>query len=610
MCGIAGYIGRQRLGDERLRACLARMRHRGPDHQSWQRFETPAGAHVCLLHARLKILDLDDRANQPMAFGPLWLTYNGELYNHVELRHELENAGVRFRTTSDTEVLLAVIEQWGWGGLDRCEGMWSLACYDERDGSLHLSRDRFGEKPLYLYNDEGGLYFASEPKGIMALRGRPLAVNRQHIRRYLVHGYKSLYKTSETFFDGLAEIPAATTIHFDVVGRERQRERYWCLKYRSDRDMTRAQAVKGVFDRLVRAVEIRLRADVPLAFCLSGGVDSTALTAIARKVCQYDVHGFSIVNDDPRYDERDVLLPSVAELQIRHSTVLLQPEGFLPALRDAVCYHDAPVLTIAYFVHSRLMAAVADAGYRISVSGTAADELLTGYYDHHLAYLAEVSGDPELHAAALDAWCTRVRPYVRNPFLQDPDLFVRDAEFRDHIYFDAVGLASALTTPWGERFEEHDYTASLLRNRMMNELFHENVPVMLHEDDCNAMSYSIENRSPYLDRALAEFSYTIPTELLVRDGFAKAVLRDAVRGIAPDVVLDSSRKVGFNAPIFALLDPRDPEMRQTLLADSPIFDLVRRERIEELLDRPELPNSLSKFLFSFTSAKVFLELFT
>ena len=609
MCGIAGYIGSGVLAGARIDECLSRMQRRGPDHSEARHFATAAGS-AYLLNARLKIIDLDDRANQPMAVAGRWITYNGELYNYLELRRELETAGRLFRTQSDTEVVLQGIEHWGWDALDRFEGMWALAVYDERDGSLRLSRDRFGEKPLFMFRDNSGLYFGSEAKCITALLGRALPVNRQHVQRYLVHGYKALYKQPATFFEGLVELPAAVTLHVDAAGGEVDRRRYWTLAFQPDAGITADDAVAGVRERLTRSVELRLRADVPLAFCLSGGVDSTALAAIASRVCGYDVHGFTVVNDDPRYDERDVVEPVVAELGIRHTMMPLKTEGFLQYLGEAVRYHDAPVATIAYFVHGRLMEAVAEHGYRISVSGTAADELLSGYYDHHLQYLAELGTNDRDYAKARAGWERRVRPFVRNPHLQNPDLFLGDPDFRGHIYFDSQSFASYLREPWDEPFTEEYFTAGLLRNRMLNELSCEIVPVILHEDDLNAMYYSIENRSPFLDRALAEFCYQIPTRLLIRDGFAKAVLREAVRGIAPDIALDNPRKVGFNAPISALLDVRDRDVRRTLLADSPIFDVVRRECIEKLLDRHDLPNSESKFLFYFVSAKLFLETFS
>ena len=155
-----------------------------------------------------------------------------------------------------------------------------------------------------------------------------------------------------------------------------------------------------------------------------------------------------------------------------------------------------------------------------------------------------------------------------------------------------------------------EYTDSLLRNRMLNEMFHEAVPVILHEDDLNAMYYSIENRSPFLDRELFEFCSRIPSRYLVQNGLAKAVLRDAMSGIVPDRILKNPRKVGFNAPIFSFLDLKDPKVKRYLLDDSPIFEHVRRDKIEELIKKQHLPNSESKFLFYFLCAKVFLEEFT
>jgi asparagine synthase (glutamine-hydrolysing) len=177
------------------------------------------------------------------------------------------------------------------------------------------------------------------------------------------------------------------------------------------------------------------------------------------------------------------------------------------------------------------------------------------------------------------------------------------------MYLNADDFASYLHEPWSEPFREEDYSDRLLRNRMLNELFNEAVPVILHEDDLNAMYFSIENRSPFLDRPLFEFSRSIPTELLVRDGYAKAVLRDSMRGIAPDRVLDSRRKVGFNAPILSFLDVEDADVRAYLLDDSPVYEHVRRDRIEQLLAKDYLPNSESKFLFNFLNAKIFLEEF-
>ncbi|PIQ82364.1 MAG: asparagine synthase (glutamine-hydrolyzing) [Candidatus Omnitrophica bacterium CG11_big_fil_rev_8_21_14_0_20_64_10] len=609
MCGIAGAIGRREIPEAAVEQVLDRMGRRGPDHRAALRSRHPGGGQTLLLHSRLGIIDLDPRSNQPFRIGRRVIVTNGELYNYLELRARLEEAGVTFQTRSDTEVLLRALGQWGLEGLDRCEGMWAFALLDERAGTLTLCRDRFGEKPLYWTEQDGGVVFGSEVKFIQGLLGRPLRVNVSQLYRYLVNGYKSLYKGEDTFFEGLRELPAGGWMRIHPDGR-RENGRYWTPGFSPEEGMTRAEAVAGIRERLIRSVELRLRADVPLAFCMSGGVDSNGLIGIAKRLCGHDVHGFTIVSSDHRYDEAEAVAGAVADLQVRHTPIPVRPDRFLDQMTELVRQHDAPVYTITYFAHWQLMRAIRKAGYKISISGSGADELFSGYYDHHLAYLYEIRREPALLAASRTAWTEKVQPWVRNPFLREPDAFFRNPAMREHIYLNAEDFAGYLTRPWSEPFREAAYTGDLLRNRMLNELFHEAVPVILHEDDLNAMYFSIENRSPYLDRSLFEFAYSVPTRHLIHDGLAKSLLRDALAGIAPEGVRTNPRKVGFNAPIFSYLDVRDPEVRGRLLGESPIFEHVRRERIEQLIDQAELPNSESKFLFYFLSAKLFLEAFS
>ncbi len=584
------------------------MRRRGPDHRDWRQFRF-GPRHASLLHSRLSIIDLEERSSQPFRIGSKNLSFNGELYNYLELRRELETEGYRFVTKSDTEVLLRVIDAWGWQGLDRCEGMWAFAVYDEDDGSLTLCRDRFGEKPLYLYRTtDGGFYFASEVKFISALANHRMAVNYDHLMRFMVNGYRSLFKQRAGYFIDLEQLPPATVLKVDAAGAESS-WRYWTPDYQCDEAMSYEDAVAGVRQRLIRSVELRLRSDVPLAFCLSSGIDSNSLISIAKRELDFDVHGFTITNSDARYDESELTMKSVAELGIDHTAISSDFGELLPRLRQMVVQHDGPVSTITSCLNWVIEEAMADAGYKITVSGTAADEIFTGYFDHHNAYLFEVRNDPELFARSLENWNTHIRPIVRNPFLQNPRLYIENPGERRHIYLNNREFADYLHRPWQEPFIEAHHRGGLLRNRMLNELLEETVPVVLRDEDFNAMNFSIENRSPFLDRDLFEFCNSIPTAHLIRDGAAKAVLRDAMRGIVPDEVLDNRRKVGLNAPILEMLDVSKPEVRQELLADSPIFDFVRKDKIETLVDRAHLPNSESKFLFNFVSAKAFLDEF-
>ena len=603
MCGIAGAIGPRAPGEDRIARTRALMRHRGPDGTQVTR-RTVANHEVTLIFGRLAIIDPDERAMQPLCRGPLTVINNGEFYNYVEVRRELEALGHGFETESDTEVMLAAWQQWGEAALDRLEGMWAFALHDAASDRLILCRDRFGEKPLFVWRVGDMLYFGSEPKLLAALAGAKPDVDHDQVRRYLVNGYKSLYKQPRTFFKGVAEVPAGCFL--DLRGPAVPAPtRYWTLEHRP-RPMSAADALDGARERLEDAVRIRLRADVKVAFCLSGGIDSSTLAGMAAKRFGHELHAFSIIDSDERYHELDNIEATVAYLGCDSHKVHTSTEGFFDRLSDLVAYHDKPVATLTYYLHSFLSEAISAEGYRVAISGSAADELFTGYYDHYGFWLAQMKDRPNFNRL-LDDWHDSYGAWVQNPVLKDPLTFARRPAERGHIYLNAELFRQWLVDDFDEPFEETRYTGDLLRNRMMNELFHEAVPVILKEDDLNSMRYSVENRAPYLDRRLAEFMLSVPAEHLIQDGYAKFLLRAAGEGVVVDQVRLDKRKRGFNASIDSLVDRTDPDTRDRLMAEGPIFDLVRRESIEQFIDGSMADNSFSKNLFSFISAKLFLE---
>ena len=605
MCGITGFIGRKPVPDERIRATLGLMKNRGPDYRAFASF-TRNDRHALLLHSRLSILDLDPRANQPFVIGDCTLVFNGEIYNYVELREDLRRRGVELRTTSDTEVLLQYYLLYG----DRCveyfEGMWAFAIYDAGKGSLFLSRDRFAEKPLYIMDTPDGLWFGSEIKFLKSLSGEPLAVNERQVLRYLVNGYKSLYKTGETFFHRVEELPFASCMRIEADDRRRAWS-YWTPESRI-RPMSLEEAVQGVRSHLLESVRIRLRSDVPLAFCLSGGVDSASLVSIAVKEFGSDVSTFSLIDRDERYDESDNMLATIRDVGCRHELIEIPKEEGLPRLKKLVEYHDVPVATTTYYVHSLLSEAIAMRGYRVAFSGTAADELFTGYYDHFLLHLYEMRSRPDYTRYEAE-WRERIQTFVRNPVLRNPRLYMEDPGTREHVFDNYAEFRTFTKKAFDEPFTEKRFCDNLLRNRMMNEVFEEATRVILHEDDLNSMMYSIENRSPYLDSRLFAFAYSIPPEHLIHDGYGKYLLREAMKGILNDHVRLDRQKKGFNASIHSVVNLKDPRNLEELLDPaSPIFRLVDREKVAALMKEEWLPNHHSKFLFSFINAKIFLEM--
>jgi asparagine synthase (glutamine-hydrolysing) len=284
-----------------------------------------------LVHRRLSIIDLDNRSNQPFKYKNTILIFNGEIYNYIEIRNQLKDLGHIFKTSGDTEVLIHALHEWGTEALVKLEGMWAFAWYDERDNSLILSRDRFGEKPLFIWPKNHGLYFASEIKGLVAIANETPQINDNHLIRNLVNGYKSVYKKKETFFIDIEQIPPSYILKIDSYGKKISYN-YWKPKFIENKKMTYLDAVHNTKETLINAVKLRMRSDVPVAFCMSGGVDSNSLISIATKILKYEVHGFTIVNSDARYNEQDLVNQSAKELGIKHTSVELQKKTFLKIL--------------------------------------------------------------------------------------------------------------------------------------------------------------------------------------------------------------------------------------------------------------------------------------
>ncbi len=583
------------------------MHNRGPDHFGTASGELGSYTYY-LMHSRLGIIDLDARANQPMEIDGRIILLNGEIYNYLEVRDALAAKGVRFFTESDTEVLLQAYIRHGERCVDLFEGMWAFAIHDTRRNTLFLSRDRFGEKPLYYIKNNDGFFFASQTNYLKLLVPAPLQINERQLYRYLVNGYKSLYKQAETFYRDVYEVPFSTNMLLNLEDFEIKKARYWFPRTEIDRSLTEQDAIQGFKERFIQSMRIRLRADVPMAFCLSGGVDSASIVSVASKVFGYDVHAFSIIDSDERYNERENIEATINDIGCKCSMIELEKSVNFGRLAELIAYHDAPVATITYYVHSFLTKRMHEEGYKVAFSGTAADELVTGYYDHFNLFLYEMRDHPD-YALRLQEWEGGMGRVVRNPYLKDPDLYSKNPGFRGHIYLNNNIFEGLLTKAFHEEFREERYTPSLLRNRMLNELFHEATPVILHEDDLNSMCYSIENRSPYLDSELCSFAYSIPTEYLIKNGMAKHILRSSMAGILNDQVRLDPHKKGFNASVESLFDLRDANVREEMISDGPISSIVDQRKLESLLRSQErcIPNSVSKFLFNYINAKVFLE---
>ena len=605
MCGIAGFFGYKKIIKGVINKTLISMKNRGPDFCNYFQHSYENNLSIYLLHSRLSIIDLKKRSNQPFILDKYIIVFNGEIYNFIDLKKKLINKGIILKTNSDTEILLHYYKLYGENCVDYFDGMWSFAIFNTDTKKLFLSRDPFGEKPLYFYRDKCGIFFASETKFIKNLSGKNFQINDKKINQYLSFGARALNKDNSTFFKEIYSIKNSENF---LINRELKikKKTYWKLKPKSKKFQ-----IKDIYDNsqflLMQSLERRLIADVPMAFLLSGGIDSGGLASLAVKKYNKKIDTFSVVDSDVKYNEIDNIRKVVKDLKCNNTVIKISKKNFLQKLADQIKYNHGPVFTLAQYLHSELMKKISLTGTKVVISGVGADEIYSGYYDHYLMHLA-ILKKKKNYNSELYYWKNYVSKNIRNPIFKDPDLFVNNPNFREHIYDNSKKLSIYLNIPEKFNFKEVSYSKELLTNRRANELFHETVPAILNNEDLNAMKYSIENRSPFLNRDLCEFIFSIEPDKLIKNGYSKFILRKNLEGILNEKIRLNRQKKGFNCSIETLIDLKNAKIQNFLLDDkSNIFHFVNRKKFLNFLNGNFNDNYKSKFLFSFISTKIFLD---
>lgn len=575
MCGIAGLWAFRESADARDVAAMAdAVRHRGPDGEGIARFDTTRGeeaspdgrADLVLGHRRLAILDLSDRALQPMKGWGRWVVYNGELYNYLELRAELVELGYRFTTESDTEVLLAGYDAWGAAALSRFNGMWAFVVYDPKARELFCARDRMGVKPFYYWHDGARFAFASEIKSLRRAPGVRSTPNAGIIAEYLALGLTD--HTDETFYQGVLRLPAGHWARVRV-GAPVVPTRYWSLP--SDGVATDISSASSALEAVLEdAVRVRLRSDVAVGTCLSGGLDSSSVASLvsdllraqdpaARGVGERQ-RTFTARFDDRRFDE-SAHARRIIELT-GASAHFVVPDG--ARLWDefaAVQRHqDEPVQSSSVYAQYNVFRLVRETGVVVTLDGQGADEIFAGYPAYQGIALADalVSGRARDAAdqfvgamrvggrgrdvislagrAALGLLPTRARTVVRR---------MRDRRLRAHLssqlYREARGRLEA---------REHELGAlqGSLRARLAADLTKYSLPALLRYADRSSMAFGVESRMPFLDVRLVEMAARLPSHLLVRSGWSKWILRHAMARRLPQETVWRRDKMGFVTP--------------------------------------------------------------
>ena len=577
MCGIAGYAG-PRAAEQagRVGAMLQAIAHRGPDNEGlWN------DGDVALGHRRLSIIDTSASGNQPMvsASERFVLGYNGEIYNYLELRQELAATGIRFTSDSDSEVLLAAFEAWGERCVQRFNGMWAFVIWDRQARRLFASRDRFGEKPFYYVVRDGGFWFASEIKALLAAGVAERRVNPAAVADFAVDRVSD--HTCDTFFANVRQLGPASSAWLD--GDTLRSARYWALPTAagaSDRPGTPEQIGALLQD----AVRLRLRSDVDVGVLLSGGLDSSAVACLAAGQRGNSINAFSTIDQQPPEEAR-----GIAEVLAMYPS-LLQHVDTPPAdtlerdMAQCLWHQEEPFADGSMLAHYRLMRLARDSGVRVLLTGQAADEVFAGYPGFQSIHVGGLVRNGRFGAAwrHIQAMRHTGQPVPLGTTLGNslpPSLARwlrrRRADASMHWLAPEFRAGSSVMEGYAGRSDDAVNTA-------LNEcLQRRTLPGFLHYEDRNAMAFGVETRIPFLDHRLVELVLPLPGAAKLAGGKTKALLRDAVDGVVPATIIGRLAKQGYPAPLARWLRGMPPSQRSAqvdLVAQCPLIHFAAWQR--------------------------------
>jgi asparagine synthase (glutamine-hydrolysing) len=597
VCGLLGGIWRN---DEAVDAALARralalIAHRGPDAEG---FEIDRG--VFLGHRRLSIIDLDQRANQPMRSGPLSMVYNGEIYNFHALRTALERRGAVFKTNSDTEVVLQAFALDGIACLESFEGMFALAIWDSRSRKLTLARDRFGEKPMNYFSDPARFLFGSEIPPIQLLAGGALQVDEAALPFYFRFSY---LPAPISPFVGMRQLEPGTALELDCSSWQLKLSRYYSLAERVQRPAQGKSSPKSSLksplsfddaktelrDRMTNSVNDRMMAsDVPVATFLSGGLDSSIIASLASRSGATHVAAYSIgFPNDPEFDESPYArlvarrYPDLDHrvVDVTEDTLIGFTENTLALLGEP--YGDASIIPTAF-----LCSHVEE---KVILGGDGADEIFGGYGTYS-AMLLSGKIPRWLKSLMMQVPASNNPSAIRNPMLRAAALFhkhLRIAPIDEYLSWRSYATEDQLRALGLSPERAHALPLQRREIRSLQDLLvtdiEFNLPAdMLKKVDLASMQHGLEVRLPYLDSGLVEFALSLPAPFVIANGHRKHILREAFRERLPDAIL-TRRKQGFLLPIRKWM--KAGRMREELLALSAGQTALDSKAIEKLADR-------------------------
>jgi len=572
MCGICGIINFNNSIDISKLLLMTRiLRHRGPDDEGFilgnfknnlvksfhhdetidslkrklPRLENNLNANFGFGFRRLAILDLSENGHQPMGFeeAGLWIVFNGEIYNYIELREQLIKYGYKFCSNTDTEVILKAYHKWGEDCIHKFNGMWAFVIYDAKKNLFFCSRDRFGIKPFYyFYDSDHQFIFSSEIKSILQFIDFKPDLNT--LSDYFLFGFSD--HNERTFVNKVNQLrPGHNLI---IKNGNLKIYQYYKIPQLNITDNF-DKAKETIKELLYDAVRLRLRSDVPVGYALSGGVDSSSIVGIAAKINNGSNNTFSMIYPEDIIDESYFIKKVIEKTGVNHYFVTPAVEDFIKDLDDFIWHQEEPFLGLSYFGEFKLRELIRKNNVIVSLEGQGADEIITGYTSLLYPYFFDLLSnfqfykflkEYKLFKNYVNHWLRIINSYIKRSKKQNISYLSKKYPYLNIEYFPKV------ENHYG--FQNEFNWDSYLNDKLYEMLVYTSIPQQLIRADKNAMAFSVECRFPFLDYRLVEYAINLPYDYKIKNGTTKYILREAMKDLLPSEVYKRKDKIGFAIP--------------------------------------------------------------
>ncbi|MGE5329463.1 MAG: asparagine synthase (glutamine-hydrolyzing) [Deltaproteobacteria bacterium] len=597
MCGISGFINYagSKIDEQLFEKMTDTLAHRGPDDRGTFYID-----NIALGHRRLSIIDLSKDGHQPMHYLDKYsIVFNGEIYNYIELKNELLTQGYRFNSQTDTEVIMAAYDLWGEECLNRFNGMWALGIYDREKRELFCARDRFGVKPFYYCNDGSKFIFASEIKAILCYNKAPKA-NIPRLMENIISG--CFDHTDETLFEGVKQLQPGYCLKLDTKDNHLEIKQWYNLYKIKENKRSYKDSVLRFRELFIDSIKLRLRSDVSVGSCLSGGLDSSSIVCSAAGILkqqavsakQKTVSSCYNGEDEKNYDEQEYIDEVVNSTGVAAKKVYTKLDVFLKDLDKVIYHQDEPVGGILHASHWSVFKTAKQAGLKVMLDGQGSDEQLAGYTPFYSVIIKDyIKGFRLISAAREMYFYIKLRNkheslglkymlwLIAKDFMPDflsKALFKKAAsDIKDTLL--KVPFDKGILESIGQYKNFDIYAKNSMRYGLVQ---------LLHYEDRSSMAHSIEGRLPFLDFRLVEHILSLPPEYRLKNGVTKRILRNAVDGIIPDKIKNRMSKLGFAVPSDLWIIKNWEFVRNELIMACDILaPIIDKQKILKWLDESE-----------------------